>query len=416
MEDFCKSNPELCEALPRQERQYILDANAFDFQKKYRIDARSFSPQMKEKFIRQGKMVIPNSRIKANITQLSDERLEQVALVKASKIAYSEGLPAAQRYLDLKGLKWTIDPSLSTSDSLVLVNPQRQTKIAYRGTEVLNPEDVISDASILVEKEQELPQYRRAQQQLRATTLKYSQPIELIGFSLGGNRAMALSNEFKIPARVFNPYIFGKVLEQPNKLVSVTRTVDDIVSIGFKKIKNVEHINPLKDSLNGIASHTLDNFETNQNRATLNDYLQPMKATGLAPSLIAGYFGEKTLGYLENKTNKKLSRDSRSAAGGSLSAFYALPFTPGVSFLPAVSSGAIAGYTASRVSRENIGTSNPVARGAVSGATAAGVGYATLLLGDAYYGAEIGSLFGPAGLIIGTVLGGLVGAGASLIP
>jgi hypothetical protein len=250
---------------------------------------------------------------------------------------------------------------------------------------------------------------------MRRTILRYNKPTELIGFSLGGNRAMSLSNEFKVPARVFNPYILGKVLNQPNSLVKVTRTVDDIASIGFKGIKDVEHINPLRDNLNPIQSHTLDNFETNANRATLNDYLQPLKATGIAPSLVAGYLSEKTLESLEKKYGKKLSRETRPAVSGALSSVYALPFTPGVTFLPAVSSGAIAGYTASKVSQENIGTRNETARGAVTGATAAGVGYATLLLGDAYYGAEVGSLFGPEGLIIGTVIGGLIGAGASLL-
>ena len=424
MEDFCKSNPELCEFLPKQEQRYLLDANAFDFQKKYRIDVRNFSPELKQAMnvtLPENKkykdLYIANKTPKANITQLSNDRLEQVALVKASKIAYSQGMREAQKYLESLNLKWTIDLPLSTPDSLVLVNPEGKVKVAYRGTEILNPEDIISDASIAKGVDRELPQYRRAQEQLRSTLLKYGKPQELVGFSLGGNRAISFSNEFKIPARVFNPYIFGKVLGENNELVSVTRTIDDIVSlgVGVTKIKNIEMINPLRDNINPIASHTLDNFESQGPRAMSEDYRQPLKATGIATGLIAGYLGEKTVNALEKKTRKKLNPDIHAGVSGGLGALYTLPFSGGA-LLPVVSSGAIAGYTASKVSRENIGTSNPAARGAVSGATAAGVGFATLLLGDAYYGAEIGSLFGPAGLIVGTALGGLIGAASSFIP
>jgi hypothetical protein len=206
-------------------------------------------------------------------------------------------------------------------------------------------------------------------------------------------------------------------LFESNDLVNVTRTVDDIASlgVGYATPKSVESINPLKDNINPISSHTLDNFETNENRATLEDYRQPLKATSVATGLIAGYLGEKTVKALEKKTGKKLNPDIHSAASGFLGSVYSLPFTPGATFFPVVSSGAIAGYTASKVSRENIGTTNPVARGATTGATAGAVGYGTLLLGDAYYGAELGSLFGPEGLIVGTVVGGLIGAVSSLV-
>lgn len=423
MDDFCKKNPELCELLPPQERQYIIDSNSFDFLRKYRIDVRTFSPELKKALNFQDRnqniKYVANKPVKATIKFLTTERMEQVALVKASKIFYSEGLNSAQEYLNFETQgKWKIIPELSNVDSLVLINPSKQIKIAYRGTEITNPEDIISDASIFKGVDRELPQYRRAQQQLRTTILKYSKPVELVGFSLGGNRAMSLSNEFKIPARVFNPFVMGKVLTESNDLVNVTRTIDDIASlgVGYATPKSVESINPLKDNINPISSHTLDNFETNQNRATIEDYRQPLKATGIATGLVAGYLGEKTVKALEKKTGKKLNPDIHSAASGFLGSVYSLPFTPGATFLPVVSSGAIAGYTASKVSQENIGTSNQVARGATTGAVAAGVGYGTLLLGDAYYGAEIGSLFGPEGLIIGTLVGGLIGAASSFIP
>jgi hypothetical protein len=429
MDDFCKRNPELCELLPPQEKQYLLDSNAFEFQRKYRIDARTFSPELKKalNFEDRNQKVryIANKPVKATIKFLTNDRMEQVALVKASKIMFSSGLKDAQKHLDLETQgKWKIIPELSNYDSIVVINPNKQIKIAYRGTEITNAEDVVSDVAIAKDTftglgaDRQLPQYRRAQEQLRTTILKYSKPVELVGFSLGGNRAMSLSNEFKIPARVFNPFVAGKVLYESNDLVNVTRTVDDIASlgVGYATPKSVESINPLKDNINPVSSHTLDNFETNENRATIEDYRQPLKATGIATGLVAGYLGEKTIKALEKKTGKKLNPDIHSAASGFLGSVYSLPFTPGATFLPVVSSGAIAGYTASKVSKENIGTSNQVARGATTGAVAAGVGYSTLLLGDAYYGAEVGSLFGPEGLVIGTLVGGLIGAASSLIP
>ena len=422
MDDFCKRNPELCELLPRQEQKMLLEANSFDFAKKYRIDARTFSPQLKQALNIQDRNsrpnYIPNKAVKANITKLSEPRLEQAALVRASKIAYSQGFIEAQKYLEPYG--WKIDTALSNQDSLV-VTKGSQVKIAYRGTEILNPEDVISDAVIAKDAltglglDRKLPQYQRAQEQIRATTFKYKLPDELVGFSLGGNRAMSLSNEFKIPARVFNPYVLGKVMFENNKLVNITRTTDDIVSLGtaVTRIKP-ETINPIRQNINPIDSHTLDNFETNENRATIEDYRQPLQATSIATGLIAGYLGEQTVKKLEKKTGKKLSEDAHATASGFLGGVYSLPFTPTSSFLPVVSSGAVAGLTASKVSRENIGTSNQVAKGAVAGSAGAAAGYATLMLGEAYYGAEIGSLFGPAGLIVGTLVGGLIGAASEL--
>ena len=158
-------------------------------------------------------------------------------MVKASKIAYEESFTAAQNYLDKQGIPYDIDTALSSKESLVLLGDDG-VKIAYRGTKIRNISDVSADAAIAVGAEQHHPQFKTAEEQLRLVTQKYGAPNELIGYSLGGNKAILLGDANGIPSTTFNPFL-GKSLVSSSSEVphTILRTTEDFASLGIGMAK-----------------------------------------------------------------------------------------------------------------------------------------------------------------------------------
>ena len=210
--------------------------------------------------------------LKPTITDLTTEQINKARMVKASHIASEEGFEAAQIYLDEQGIPYDINTQLSSKESLVLLGDDG-VKIAYRGTEVTSPKDISADAMIAAGVEQHHPQFKNAEEQLKLVTEQYGAPNELLGYSLGGNKAMTMGNKFGIDTTTFNTFL-GKNLIKADTGASHTilRTTEDFASIGVglargKEGFKVSSILPHQDKINPVEAHRLENFtETSARR------------------------------------------------------------------------------------------------------------------------------------------------------
>jgi hypothetical protein len=116
--------------------------------------------------------VVKGQPIKPNLDSVPDDIVEKANMNQASRI-YDETLKStgnansalvkAQEYLDNLGIPWSIDPLHSTGQGLVLVeNATGQVKIAYRGTDINNTKDLITDALSIVGVDEKLsPEFQQ---------------------------------------------------------------------------------------------------------------------------------------------------------------------------------------------------------------------------------------------------------------
>ena len=211
--------------------------------------------------------------LKPTLTDLSTTQIDKARMVKASRIAYEDGFPAAQTYLDDLGIPYDIDTALSSKESLVLIGDDG-VKIAYRGTKIQNLGDVSTDAMIAAGVEEHHPQFRGAEEQLRLVSEKYGVPNELVGYSFGGTKAMTLGDKLGIDTTTFNPFL-GKNLVTSGASEAnhtILRTTEDFASLGIglargKQNWSVDSIHPHQDKLNPVEAHELENFsETSARR------------------------------------------------------------------------------------------------------------------------------------------------------
>ena len=208
----------------------------------------------------------------ATDTFLPEDVLTKARMADASRIYYEQGLTDAQDYLDKYNIKYTIETNLSSDIALVLIDDETgETVLSYRGTDVSNSADLITDALALFGKERNSPEYGSVKQQLEAVEELYGTPKELIGFSRGSVLSMNLGDEFNIPTTQFNPLISPSLVkgQENGSTHEIFRTLNDPVSILAKgKIPGntkwtVRSILPLKDTLNPMEEHFLNQFLTN---------------------------------------------------------------------------------------------------------------------------------------------------------
>lgn len=203
--------------------------------------------------------------LKPSIRDLTPEQMNKAKMVEASRLAYEKDFTAAQTYLDREGVPNDIDVSLSSKASLVLVGDDG-VKIAYRGTKIKDVSDVTTDAAIAVGVEAHHPQFKSAEEQLTLVTEKYGAPNELLGYSLGGNKAITMGNAHGIDTLTFNPFLGKNLLASKSEAThNILRTTEDFASIGIgltrgKDNWNISSILPHKDKLNPIEAHKLSNF------------------------------------------------------------------------------------------------------------------------------------------------------------
>ena len=233
-----------------------------------------------------------NKPLKPTINELDKSTMDKSRLAKASRIANEQDFKAAQKYLNENQLDFAIDTELSTRESLVLYN-ENEVKIVYRGTKPTNAKDLATDFLIWQGHEERSPQFKAAKEQIKQARSRYGQIDELLGYSLGGNKAVSMGNLHNIPSTTFNPFL-GKSLYKgsPPKTTTVRhkvfRTTDDFATFGLAMMTrkrhnlDVESILPHKDTLDIREAHELENFtELGSRRPSfVQDLAQTVHSTG----------------------------------------------------------------------------------------------------------------------------------------
>lgn len=226
------------------------------------------------------------NKIKPNITSLDDEVKKKALMVKSS--GDFDTLPDAEltnSFLKDNDINYSVDPELSTKQSLVLINNEdaNDIKVAYRGSKMNNLSDWVSNGKILLGKEKSNStfedSFNDASNQIDDIKTKYGiLPNELLGYSRGGSLAISTGDKFGIDTTTFNSFVGRNILKSRETASKHTlyRTTEDIPSLalGFKAdLKNfdVKTIRPLVDSVNPRQAHALRNFTERGQRASDND-------------------------------------------------------------------------------------------------------------------------------------------------
>jgi len=216
--------------------------------------------------------------------QVPDGVMEDAHLVKASTKYYAnkENDVVANQYLEDNGLKhYKIDNDLSNEKGLVVENTRTgKVKVNYRGTDAkgLNTEDFDYDARVYFGREGNHEHLKSARKQMKSVIEKYGKEnVERVnGFSLGGNKALTIGQEFKVDSRGFNSYI-GKSHYNATPSYEeglnheIWRTSEDIPSIASTYLDGTNNLEvrtlPVKkNSTNPYKAHKLEQFTSNDPR------------------------------------------------------------------------------------------------------------------------------------------------------
>lgn len=184
-----------------------------------------------------------------------------------------------------------IDPEFSTDRVLLLVrrsavsNKVVETILCFRGTRLVDIEDVKTDMAIIRGKEVDSQLFKAALITCRAAINKYGKRgLMLTGHSLGASLSMYISRELRVPAKVFNPGASGldllhkvwqnvKISDRPTEsaavnqratsdrsLVSVYIVRGDIFSNFLLYNDKINHKVYVLDNVKGTGAHSMDNF------------------------------------------------------------------------------------------------------------------------------------------------------------
>jgi hypothetical protein len=213
--------------------------------------------------------------VKANTKEVTSATSEKATLTRAATIYAREGEAQAQGYLSQMGIEnYEIMPE-SSSEALVLRNTNTgKTKVAFRGT-LLPRElkevgttagDIGTDLAIMSGYEDQTPQYQRADALVKDVKGKYDVD-ELLGYSLGGAKAISLGDKYNIDSNTFNPLIGRNhvTAQETSAKHTVHRTTEDMPSLGVGLLdrENVEvkSYYPYKSNMFNVKrTHDLENF------------------------------------------------------------------------------------------------------------------------------------------------------------
>jgi hypothetical protein len=213
--------------------------------------------------------------VKANTKEVSGATSEKATLIRAATIYAREGEAQAKGYLSQMGIEnYEIMPE-SSSEALVLRNTNTgKTKVAFRGT--LIPKelkeipttvgDIGTDLAIMSGYEDQTPQYKRADALVKDVKAKYDVD-ELIGYSLGGAKAISLGDKYNIDSNTFNPLIGRNHVtsQETSAKHTVHRTTEDMPSLGVALLDrenvDVKSYYPYKSNMFNVKrTHDLENF------------------------------------------------------------------------------------------------------------------------------------------------------------
>jgi hypothetical protein len=200
--------------------------------------------------------------------------MDDAHLTRASSLFKDEGIESAEQYLMRNGVEGTIDSDLSNDIGLVFERPGGKVSVNYRGTNPRNVDDLKTDINLITGKTDinSLEHIKGAKSQLSDVIGKYGKEnLRLNGYSLGGQTAIHVGEEFRVPTRTFNPLLGYQTLKNFGKKGTheIYRTTTDPASIGLG-INNqgfdIKTLHPLEDTLSPYESHRLENFLENKPR------------------------------------------------------------------------------------------------------------------------------------------------------
>jgi len=231
------------------------------------VNGNTFSNEMNvNEFSNGNAFRMPRINLRPNTAELSAEEMNKARMVRVSKTYYKEGLLAAQSEIDRSTLRgWHIDNELTNEEGVVL-RKGAEGKVAYRGTDWSNIQDIVNNAGTAVGAEQMTSQIQEGKIQIEKYKAKFgTYPNELLGYSKGGAGALHIGDNFKIPTTTFNPFIGKNQLTSKSEVKhNIIRTVEDVPStplaLAKKSNYSVKSIDPIR-GLGGLKStHDLKNF------------------------------------------------------------------------------------------------------------------------------------------------------------
>ncbi len=215
-----------------------------------------------------------SSRVKTvNLNKLDQATMDKAKMVKAGDLYYkTNDIEQAKGYLEQNNIDYKIDENLSTKEHLVVVNNQDPTdvKIASRGTDIRNTDDLRADVDILMGRQDKNSTFKVGKELAQKVKATYpTSEIEATGFSLGGAKSIHMSNEVPgVKSTTFNPYLVHEAADTGNH--TIFRTKDDLPSFmagsirdnGNVEINTMNSLDP--DGYFQKEHHSLKNFLRNQ--------------------------------------------------------------------------------------------------------------------------------------------------------
>lgn len=225
---------------------------------------------------------VVNKGVKANTREVTSETSDKAVLTRAGTLYAREGQNSARGYLSQMGLdNYTILPE-STSEALVLQNKNTgKVKIAFRGTLIpkelkevgTTAGDVGTDLAIMTGYEEQTPQYERADKLVKDMKAKYDVD-ELLGYSLGGAKAMSLGDKYGLDTTTFNPLVGRNhvTAQETSAKHTIHRTTEDMPSLGVGLIDRenvkVKSYYPHKSNMFNVKkTHNIENFMRQRGKA-----------------------------------------------------------------------------------------------------------------------------------------------------
>lgn len=208
-----------------------------------------FQPTIKE---------LPNDvKMKAEMVKLS-------TVWEQAEVKGLDGLSRANQRLKTIGLDAKILPEYSNSEFVTLEFPNGEVKVAFRGT---NPSSKVKSGKYagriepnywkeiaFTGTEGRLGQFKDAERMLNRLTRDTRYNVtELMGYSMGGTKALKYGDAFNIKTTTFNPFLglnalFG-IRENPSLVHEIYRTTGDVASSGLSiteptnfKVNSIEPI------------------------------------------------------------------------------------------------------------------------------------------------------------------------------
>ena len=438
--------------------QHIPDfADALRARREQKDDAKALDVKL-------GKLLLPD------ISRLSTRTTHKANLVNASHEFYGGGLEAAKDYLKERDSPYTIDEELSDRDHIVALDKGGKAHVAFRGTEPGRADhkggraaayDISAWTPVFMGVEEGHHHFEKARDVMQDTIAKHGKPSEVLGYSLGGAKAISIGERYSVPTTTFNPLLgktFSTGLKGPShKIFRTTEDIASSIAATTRKSANVQikSINPIRDAINPVVAHDLSNFADRVDNARTHkvqrETLPLMRAhmqesqslsklvNGPQAVLLAQEVGKASAHIFENVTDSvtnvfggaaletgakavgdvlagqrpsQLGTTFRGALKSNLAAVPLAPLVnPVADAVGDLTKTAVQGVTGTTGGG---GVAAELAGGATSGAaasalTAVGVGLGTA----AVTGAEIGSVLGPAGMAAGAAVGAGIGVAST---